>query len=184
MVLCGVINKRIAADITSEGIPAIGISGTDASLIEAEAINQTLGFVGQPLKVNIEILNTLLGGGIIPVIAPIGRDSIGQHYNINADMVASIVAATLKTSLFILTDVEGVRDGSGIVQHHLNEAEISKLYESQVIRNGMYPKVQACLDSLKAGAEQAIILDGRMPENLEKILFSKESNIGTHIHIG
>ncbi|QCE33658.1 acetylglutamate kinase [Acetobacteraceae bacterium] len=183
MVLCGLVNKRIAAEITSEGVPTIGLSGTDASLIEATAINQELGFVGHPLKINKDLLKTLLNAGIIPVIAPIGRDSAGQNYNINADTVAAIIAATLKTSLFILTDVAGVLDKNGIIQHHLNEAEIVKLYEAKIIRHGMYPKVKACLDALKAGAEEAIILDGRSPENLRKILISKETNIGTSIQI-
>ncbi|QCE35557.1 acetylglutamate kinase [Acetobacteraceae bacterium] len=183
MVLCGIINKRLANSLTLEGASAVGISGTDASLIVAERMSHELGFVGRPVDVNTAVLETILKGNVIPVIAPISADLVGQSYNINADAVAAFIAGALQISLFILTDVAGVRDANGEIRDSLNEFLAQKFYDERIIKDGMYPKVQACLSALKLGAKEAFILDGRVPKNLHRFLIDNDHYIGTKISL-
>lgn len=192
MVLGGLINKEIVSLINSHGGKAVGLSGKDGSLIRAkkklirksskkdeEVID--IGLVGEVQGINPEILNSLEKDGFIPVISPIGVWSTGEALNINADYVASAIAAALKAEkLLLLTDVPGIKDGGGNTLSTLNKLEITELINEGVISGGMLPKVQACTNALEGGVKKTHIVDGRIPHSLLLEIFTKEG-IGTEI---
>jgi acetylglutamate kinase len=186
MVLCGPINKGIVAEINRAGGLAVGLSGKDAGLIEAQRLEHKkidpesniekvldLGFVGEPARVNPAILNTLAKSDIIPVIAPVGVDSDGRTFNINADTAAGAIAAAVRaTRFFLLTDVPGVLDGDKKLLPSLSAAQTEALIASGVISGGMIPKVRTCLDAVAGGVEGAVILDGRLRHALLLEIFT------------
>jgi len=192
MVLGGLINKEIVALINSRGGRAVGLSGKDGGLIKArkklikksalaeeEAID--IGLVGEVESVNPEILNTLERDGFIPVISPIGAGGNGEAYNINADYVASAVAAALKAEkMILLTDVPGIKDKSGNIIPTIHRKDVRRLIDDGTISGGMLPKVQACVDALDAGVKKTHIIDGRLHHCLLLEIFTKEG-IGTEI---
>lgn len=169
-VLAGLINKEIVAAINSLGGQAVGISGIDGALIQAEIKDIELGYVGSVVKVNLTPLQVLLHQGYIPVVAPIGllsrQEEATQFVNINADVVAAEIAAAIGAeSLIFLTDVGGVYDRSGKLLPQLSLEEAEALIISGVISGGMIPKVKACLRALSNTATTSII-DGRQPHAL------------------
>ncbi|MCQ8277376.1 acetylglutamate kinase, partial [Acetobacteraceae bacterium KSS8] len=177
MVLSGSVNKQVAALINRAGALAAGISGKDGGMIRATKLTRTvrdpdshieraldLGFVGQPSAIDTRILYALSGSGVIPVIAPVGVGEDGQTYNINADTAAGAVAGALNaTRLLMLTDVPGVLDENKQLIPELSAEEARRGIASGMISGGMIPKVETCLDAVKAGARAAVILDGRVP---------------------
>jgi acetylglutamate kinase len=186
MVLSGAINKEIVGWITQEGGKAVGLSGKDAGLVIAEKIrrsepdptrgierNVDLGFVGEPVKVNRGILDTLSAAGIIPVIAPIAADEAGETYNINADTMAGAIAAHMGASrLFLLTDVAGVLDKQGNLLTDLKPGDIAGLKADGTVTGGMIPKLDTCIEAVNGGAEAAVILDGRVPHAMLLEIFT------------
>jgi len=192
MVLIGKTNKEIVSRLGQLGAKAIGISGIDGGLIECEKITTDdagepldIGYVGKITHINTKVLETLANDEYIPVVAPIGVGADGQTYNINADTVASEIAAALQAEkLMTLTDVEGVmaRNEVGELQviPVLNEAEIHDLIERDVISGGMIPKVMGCLDTVRRGVGRAHIIDGRIPHCLLLEIFTNKG-IGTMI---
>jgi acetylglutamate kinase len=180
MVLSGTINKQIVTAINQAGGTAIGISGKDGGLIKAEQLKRTkkdpdsniekvldLGFVGQPTEVNAEVIKNITASGMIPVIAPIGMGPNGETYNINADTAAGAIAAALKADkLMMLTDVAGILTKEKQLISSINAKEIDTLLADGTITGGMIPKVETCVDALKAGVNSAHILDGRIPHVL------------------
>jgi len=192
MVLGGLVNKEIVSLINNHGGKAVGLCGKDGSLIQAkkkllkkgmhnddETID--IGLVGEVEKVNPGILNTLEKDGFIPVISPIGVRKTGEALNINADYVASAIAASLKAEkLLLLTDVPGIKNAEGKVLSTLNKLDINELIQEGVISGGMLPKVQACIQALDAGVSKTHIVDGRVPHCLLLEIFTKEG-IGTEI---
>lgn len=190
MVLAGSINKSIAAAITKAGGSAAGISGKDANLIKVEKLTRTkidpgsniekvvdLGFVGQPTSVDPTLINTLITGDIVPVIAPVGLGSDGETYNINADTAAGAIAgATDARRMLMLTDVEGVLDELGNLIPELTVSEAKKLMVNGVISGGMIPKVETCIDAVQKGANAAVILDGRIPHAVLLELFTSQGH--------
>ncbi|MEN2986658.1 MAG: acetylglutamate kinase [Thermodesulfovibrionaceae bacterium] len=187
MVL-GVLNKEIVQLINSQGGKAVGLTGKDGGLLRAVKkylkINNEetdLGFVGDVEYVNVEILQTLQNDGFIPVIAPIGYDTAGNTYNINADTVAALVSVAAQAEkLIVLTDVKGISDEEGNLIATLKASEALRLIEENVIKGGMIPKVYACLNALRGGVKKAHIIDGRVPHSLLLEIFTKEG-IGTEI---
>ncbi len=187
-VLIGKTNKEIVALINKHGGNAIGISGIDASFIECE--RQTtevdgeevdLGFVGNITKVRSDVLDHLYKDQWIPVIAPIGTDKEGNSYNINADTVASAVAAAVEAEkLILLTDVEGIKDKDGNVVYEADLEEIDRMIEDGTISGGMIPKVQGCVEAIKEGVTGVHIIDGRVPHCLLLEIFTK-TGIGSLI---
>lgn len=160
-VLCGLVNKELVASIEALGGKAIGLSGVDGRLIEAEMKNPSLGFVGEVVRINPEPVAMLLGEGYIPVIAPLGIGPNGERLNINADTAAGELAVGLgATRLVLLTDVGGVVDKSGKVLGRIPAGDASALVSSGVVVGGMIPKVKACLCALNTVAA-AQIVDGR-----------------------
>ena len=140
-----------------------------------------MGLVGEITKVNPRILETLDQSGFIPVIAPIGRGGDGETLNINADFVASHIASALKAEkLVLMTDTEGVKNKAGKLQSGLTRKNISDMTQSKVIRDGMLPKVNCCLEALKSGVHKTHIIDGRIRHALLLEIFTSEG-IGTQI---
>lgn len=180
MVLSGSINKQIVTAINQMGGTAIGISGKDGNLIEAQQLRRTkkdpdsniervldLGFVGEPVKVNPAAIQNIVASGMIPVIAPIGMGPNGETYNINADTAAGAIAAALgATKLMMLTDVPGILTKDKQLISSIDAQEIDALMADGTITGGMIPKVETCVNALRAGVKQAHILDGRIPHVL------------------
>jgi len=187
MVLAGAINKQIVTAINKAGGNAIDISGKDGNLIEAKKITRTkkdpdsniekildLGFVGEPSKVNPHILDTFEKSDVIPVVAPIGVGENGETYNINADTAAGAIAAEMKArKLVLLTDVTGLLDKQKKLISRINGSDAEKLIKDGTVVGGMIPKIETCIDSLKAGVTRAHILDGRIPHILLVETFTK-----------
>jgi acetylglutamate kinase len=194
MVLAGTVNKQVASLITRAGALAVGVSGKDGAMIRARKLARTkkdpdsniervldLGFVGEPEHVDVRVIHALTGGGLVPVIAPVGVGEDGQTYNINADTVAGAVAAALKaTRLLMLTDVPGVLDREGQLIAELTIANVEEGVRSGMITGGMIPKVENCVDAVRNGAKGAVILDGRVPHACLLELFT-EAGPGTII---
>ena len=184
MVLSGTINKEIIAHINTFGGKAVGVSGKDGNLIEADKISHEggidLGFVGKIKKVNPELLMVLLKQGFLPVVSPIGLSKDGVTYNINADTTASRIAVSLGAyKIIFMTDVDGVlEDGNLCAQ--LTSGEVEKMIDKKVITGGMSPKVDSCLYCVKNGVESAQIINGTEPHSVIAELFT-DQGIGTKI---
>jgi acetylglutamate kinase len=146
---------------------------------QKEAVD--LGFVGEPDKINPEVLHTMMKSEIIPVIAPVGVGAKGETYNINADTVAGAVAGALNAErLVLLTDVEGVLDKDKKLVPRLTVREARDLIADGTISGGMIPKIQTAINAVEAGVKAAVILDGRIPHVLLLELFT-EHGAGTLI---
>ncbi len=167
MVLAGKINKHLVNILGEYGGSAIGISGIDAHLIEAEVKDERLGYVGEVTKVNVQPILDLLEKDYIPVVSTVGCDKDGNTYNINADTAASFIAGALKaTRLITMTDIPGVlrdvNDPDSIIKRVTTE-EARQLFADGIISGGMIPKVQCCIDAVEMGVKRVTILDGRVP---------------------
>lgn len=194
MVLSGSVNKGIASDLCKHGISAIGLSGRDANLIQAEKKYLykdgeyiDLGYVGNVVNVNRSFLLELLEKNRVPVISPIGTDLEGNIYNINADYVASAVSGAIKAEkLILLTDVEGIyedmNDPSSLLSL-ITLDEIDRYVEDQVITGGMLPKIQCCVQAIKNGTQGVHLIDGRREHSLLLEIFTHKG-IGTMIKEG
>jgi acetylglutamate kinase len=193
MVLVGKVNKNIVNLINLNGGSAVGLSGKDGHLITARKLEMVvekadappeildLGKVGEVVAINTSLITTLLAQGFIPVIAPVGVDTAGETYNINADTVAGAVASALGAMrLVLLTDVTGVLDKDRTLISSLDIKEASQAMADGVLTGGMIPKVTCCMEAVDAGVEKAHILDGRV-ENCIILEFFTTSGIGTEI---
>jgi len=191
MVLVGSINKQIVSQINANGGKAVGISGKDGSLIKARKKHLVdrndpdrlidIGQVGEVVSVNPGVITTLDTDQFIPVIAPLGVGEQGETYNINADTAAGEIAAALNAEkLILLTDVEGVKDGSGTLRSTLTEPEVLRMTETGDISGGMIPKVQCCCRALEHGVKKAHIVDGRVEHAVLLEIFT-DVGIGTQI---
>ena len=190
MVLAGAINKGIVAAINRAGGRAIGMSGKDADLIRAKKLSHVaketdsnvekvidLGYVGDPERVNGEVLIELAKTGVVPVIAPIGFDDEGATYNINADTAAGAVAAAVKAKrLLMLTDVAGVLDTNGNRLEDISADLARSMIKDGVIKGGMIPKIETCLDAVQEGVEASVILDGRVPHAILLEIFTERGD--------
>lgn len=176
MVLGGSVNKSIVSLINKHGGRAIGLTGKDANLIQAKktddgkkigadgiAVPVDLGFVGDVVSVNKDVINMLIASDFIPVIAPLGVDAEGNTYNINADLVAGKVAEFLQAEkLMLLTNIKGVLGRDGEVVTGLTPKKVDSLIEDGTISGGMIPKIQCALDAVRSGVKSAVIVDGRV----------------------
>ena len=170
MVLAGKINKSLVNLIQIKGGKAIGISGLDGHMIEAEVKDERLGFVGKITNVDVTPVLDVLEKGYIPVVSTIGCDNDGNVYNINADTAASYIAGTMNaTRLISMTDIAGVlkdKDDPNSIIKCINIEDAQKLFETGVISGGMIPKVECCIDAIRKGVEKVIIMDGRIPHSI------------------
>lgn len=195
MVLCGQINKGIAASLVEAGGRGIGISGKDGGLIRATKLTRTkkdpdsqiekvldLGFVGQPDQVDPRILQNFLATDLVPVIAPIGLGPNGETFNINADTAAGAVAAALNAKrLLLLTDVAGVLDKQGNHVLDMSVEDCNRMMADGTLTGGMIPKVETCIDAVNRGVDGTVILDGRVPHAILLEMFTAHGS-GTLIH--
>lgn len=194
MVLGANVNKSIVATINQNGGKAIGVTGKDGDLIRASRLTLErespeaaapeiidIGHVGQVEKVNREVLDVLVAGNFIPVIAPIGVGDDGASYNINADLVAGKVAEVLGAEkLVLLTNVTGLLGSEGEVLTGLSTEGVDRLIADGTIKGGMLPKIRCALDAVKGGVSSAHIIDGRVPHAVLLEIFTDEG-VGTLI---
>jgi acetylglutamate kinase len=194
MVLGGLVNKEIVANINRHGGCAVGLTGKDGDLIHARKLTITrkspdlevpeiidIGHVGEVASIDKSVVETLTAGNFIPVIAPIGVGPDGQSYNINADLVAGKVAEVLRAEkLMLLTDTTGVLDKQGNLLTGLDARQVEALIEDGTIHGGMLPKVACALDAVFGGVKAAHIIDGRIEHAVLVELFT-DAGIGTLI---
>jgi acetylglutamate kinase len=194
MVLVGKVNKEIVALINQNGGQAVGLSGKDGQLITARKMKYLrakggdqppeiidMGMVGEITAVNSRILMDIVNGQFIPIIAPVGGGNDGETYNINADLVAGHLAASLGArKLVLLTDIEGVLDKDGDLISTLTMKESLKMIQDGTIQGGMIPKINCCLQAMKGGVKKAHIIDGRKIHAILLEIFTK-GGIGTEI---
>jgi acetylglutamate kinase len=191
MVLAGKVNKEIVELINHAGGKAVGLTGQDGGLIRArklmlsaqDAPDQMLdiGQVGEIEQVDPDIVHSLLRGGFIPVIAPIGSGAQGETYNINADLVAGKLAEILKAEkLVLMTNTPGVLDKNGRLITGLTAREIDALFADGTLSGGMLPKISSALDAARGGVQSVHIIDGRVPNSLLLEILTNEG-VGTMI---
>jgi acetylglutamate kinase len=194
MVLVGMVNKEIVGLINRHGGNAVGLSGKDGNLINAEKyyLNEEkakytppeiidIGLVGKVKSINSQLIMTLTQNNFIPVIAPTGAGDKGETYNINADVVAGEIAAALKAEkLLLLTDVPGVLDKDKRLINTMTNDEALKLIDDGTIEGGMFPKIKCCMKALKGGVGKTHIIDGRLKHAVLLEVFT-DKGIGTEI---
>ena len=195
MVLAGSINKQIVGYINAAGGKAIGLCGKDGNMVQARKVTRTvmdpdsniekvvdLGFVGEPDKVDLTVLNHVLGKEMIPVLAPVAAASEGGTFNVNADTFAGAIAGALKAKrLLLLTDVPGVLDKSKKLIPQLSVADARRLIADGTISGGMIPKVETCIYALDQGVEGVVIMDGKVPHAVLLELLT-DHGVGTLVH--
>jgi acetylglutamate kinase len=183
MVLGGKTNQDIVARINQHDGGAVGLSGVDNGLLLVHKHLQDgtdLGLVGEIIRVNTAFLDLLFTHDVMPVIAPIGVDSNGQVYNVNADMAAGFVAAALQAEkLVYLSDVPGVLVNDELL-HSLDRARAGTLVEEGIVSSGMLPKIRSAFSALDAGVNKVHIIDGRVKHSLLLEIFTKEG-VGTEV---
>ncbi|MGE0074814.1 MAG: acetylglutamate kinase [Sphaerochaetaceae bacterium] len=185
MVLSGSISKELVQCLQGQGINAVGINGKDGdTLIARKKLNdgKDLGFVGEVVRVNTTLLDSLMANDFVPVVAPVGTDFEGNTYNINADYAASAIAGALHAQkLVFLTDVEGIlrdKDDPSTILRQLTLTEAENYIADGTISGGMIPKAHCCMDGIRQGVQSVHILDGRIPHSLLLEIFTNEG-IGT-----
>ena len=195
MVLGGLVNKEIVNLINRHGGKAVGLSGKDGEMIQARKLSFDandpelkaseiidIGHVGEVASINTAVINMLVSGDFIPVIAPIGVCDDGQSYNINADLVAGKLAQVLQAEkLIILTNTPGVLDANGNILTGLAAAEVNRLIDEGTIHSGMLPKINAALDAVNSGVQTSHIIDGRIEHAVLLEIFT-DKGVGTLIH--
>lgn len=178
-VLRGVVNSELVAGLRDLGVDAVGLSGVDGGLLIAERIPE-LGLVASVVGLRRDLLDAILVGGQVPVVAPLARDAEGVVCNVNADDVAAGIAAGIGArQLVLMTDVDGVRDADGHKLDTLTAAEAEQLIDAGVIAGGMVPKVRAALAALGWDGSEAIIADASADRALERAL--DDPTFGTRI---
>ena len=195
MVLAGSINKQIVGYINDAGGKAVGLCGKDGNMVQAKKVTRTvvdpdsniekivdLGFVGEPDKVDLFVLNAILGKEMIPVLAPVATSAGGGTFNVNADTFAGAIAGALKAKrLLLLTDVPGVLDKSKSLISELSVSDARRLIADGTISGGMIPKVETCIYALDQGVEGVVIMDGKVPHAVLLELLT-DHGAGTLMH--
>jgi acetylglutamate kinase len=196
MVLGGLVNPEIVSLINTHGGRAVGVTGKDGDLIQAEKMPMTsssndagasapeiidIGHVGSITNVQVDVLDTLVQSEFIPVIAPVGVGKDGESFNINADIVAGAVAQALGAEkLVLLTNTPGILNAEKETISSLEKNEVEALIADGTISEGMLPKVDCALDAVTGGVDSVTIVDGRVPHALLLEVFT-DSGVGTQI---
>lgn len=182
MALIGINNTKLVQQFNQAGIKALGLSGHDNKLLIADYLDfATYGYVGEVSEVNTQLLNLLLANNLLPVIAPLAIDNAGKSLNVNADLVASSIAAVLKAdALILLSDIDGYYanypDKASVVKQ-LTSGEILKLFATDgAVASGMLPKLQACNNAVTSGVAHAYIINGTNDYQLVELI----NNPGSH----
>jgi len=179
-VFAGTVNHELVSSLNRAGALAVGLSGIDAFLVEAEQMDPALGAVGRVTRSNPALLNLLTANGYLPVVACVAGDRQGQVYNVNADQMAVACAAAFGArQLVFLTDVAGVLDFDGKVRTTLTAADSRRLIADGVATGGMQAKLNAALAALEGGVEQVRIAPGAVEDVLGRILAGED--IGTRM---
>ena len=182
MVLSGKINKGLVNLIQNMGGKAMGLCGCDGHIIEAETLDEKLGYVGKITNVNVQPILDVLEKGYIPVISTVGCDNDGNIYNINADTAASKIAGMLKAeSLISMTDIRGLlrdKDDEESLIPVVNVSEAPQLINDGIISGGMIPKVDCCIEAVRQGVNKVFMIDGRVPHSILLEVLTDEG-IGT-----
>ena len=182
-IFAGSVNHELVASLNRAGALAVGLSGIDALLAEAEEMDPALGAVGRVTRSNPALLHLLVGNGFVPVVACVAGDRQGRVYNVNADQMAVACAAAFGAErLVFLTDVEGVLDGARRIRRVLTAAESRELIASGVATGGMQAKLNAARDALAGGVARVRIAPGAAPDVLARVLGGEE--IGTEMTLG
>ena len=178
MVLAGKVNKGLVNLLEMKGGKAIGLSGVDGRMIHARPKNEKLGFVGEITHVDTRPIEDILEKGYIPVVSTVGCGEDGSTYNINSDTAAEKIAGALGAErLIMMTDIDGIlmdRNDPSTLIHELTIAESKRLYDEGVISGGMLPKVECCVNAIRGGVKNVIILDGRVPHSILMELLTDE----------
>ena len=175
------INKEIINTLRDQKCATKSITTKENNIILVKPEKEELGFVGIPNKIDQNILNKIIETNEIPVIAPIGLDKNGQTYNVNADTAAGAIAKELKSRrLLLMTDIEGVMDSNNNLVTEITPEVAKKMIEDEVIKGGMIPKINTCIDAVNNGVRGVVIIDGRKPHSILFELFS-DKGAGTLI---
>lgn len=169
-VFAGTVNHELVAALVAAGMDAVGLTGIDCALTECELVNPALGQVGRPVRANTRVLDTLTGDGFVPVIACVGGDRAGNVYNVNADQMATSLAAAWKVDrLLFLTDVEGVRGGDGQRIPVLHQKDAQQLITDGIATGGMLAKLRAAQFALENGVGEVRIAHGATPDVVARV---------------
>ena len=178
MVLAGKVNKSLVTLLQSKGGHAIGLSGIDGGLIEAQIKDERLGFVGKITKIRPQPITDILEKNYIPVVSTVASDRQGNVYNINGDTAAAYIAGALGAErLIMMTDIAGIlrdKDDPSTLIPQITIDEAAKLYENGVISGGMIPKVDCCIEAIHKGVKNVTIMDGRVPHSILMELLTDE----------
>lgn len=184
MILCGKVNKNIAAELNTLGVKAIGLSGKDANLIVAKQKSEKLGYVGDIVRVNSDLINLIVKDGFVPVIATIGTDDKGNSYNINADTAAAEIAvATDSVKMMMLTDTDGILEDENQPEsliRRISAADLEKMINDGKLTGGMIPKAQSCIHATTLGVNSVQVINGTTPHSILLELFT-DDGVGTLI---
>ena len=183
MVLGGKLNREIVQLVQQAGGQGVGFTGSDGGLlrVEKKLINgQDLGRVGDVKHVDPYVIMAAMDAGMVPVVAPIGVDSEGQSFNVNADEAAGAIAAALGAEkLILLTDVDGVLDAKGDLISELTTEKCQTLIGDGTIKGGMIPKMECCMQALRGGVSRTHVVDGRVQHAVLLEIFSDDAGVGT-----
>lgn len=184
MVLAGKVNKDLTQLLSQHGGKAIGLSGLDSKMLIAEkkVAGEDLGFVGEIINVNSEVVSDVIEQGYIPVVSTVAGGVDGEVYNINADIAAAHIAAELgAVKLILMTDIVGLlrdKDDESTLISSVNVSDVNNLKRQGIISGGMIPKVDCCVEAVRRGVKRAHIIDGRTPHSILIEMFSDEG-VGT-----
>ena len=178
MVLAGKVNKSLVSLIQMKGGHAVGLSGIDGGIIEAKMKDEALGYVGEITKIRTQPITDLLEKNYIPIISTVASDRQGNTYNINGDTAAAHIAGALHAErLIMMTDINGVlrdKDDPSTLIPEMSVEQAKQLYAEGVISGGMIPKVDCCIEAIKEGVENVVIMDGRVPHAILMELLTDE----------
>ena len=174
-------NKEIINTLRDQKCATKSITTKENNIILIKPEKKELGFVGMPSEINQNILNEIIEAKEVPVIAPMGLDKNGQTYNVNADIAAGAIAKELKSRrLLLMTDIEGVMDSNNNLVTEITPEVAKKMIDDEVIKGGMIPKINTCIDAVNNGVRGVVIIDGRKPHSILFELFS-DKGAGTLI---
>lgn len=182
-VVAGTVNKELVAAFLRAGVPAVGLSGVDACLLECDRLDEELGAVGRPVRVNSRLLEVLSGSGYVPVVACVGADGQGAIYNVNADQMAAALAGGFRADrLIMLTDVPGVLGADGVILSGLTTSEAEQLAARGIATGGMQAKLAAASQALREGVGAVLIAPGAEPGVVDRLLAGER--LGTRLVAG
>jgi len=179
-IFAGSVNQELVAAFIANGVQAVGLSGMDGLLTEAQQMSADLGFVGKPVQSNSGLLNLLLENAYLPVVACVAGDRKGQFYNVNADQMAASVASAMQVDkLFFLTDVDGVWSEEKVIYPTITIDKCKSLIDQRIAIGGMQAKLEAAMEALRTGVGEVVIAPGSVVGIVGRLLAGEQ--IGTRV---